>query len=213
MNGDQYYQPLTDDYNNSGNQTNPYTTNENTNQFQPLQIQVNQQFNADGTRIIYKTPCNPGIFMMIFCNIYIILFGGTISFMMFYQKVTIYYCFVPLVFPLVGFATLIFATIRTTINYDQYFETIIIRKKKFLFCFNRKRKIQLNEIEQIIVESYMESGEDNDYPYFRIKFKLKIGKEIEACHESDDHGEGRGVLLALKNALPQNTPFGGNLVK
>ena len=213
MNGDQYYQPLTNDYNNYAYKASPYITSINSNQSQLPPIQVNQEFNADGTKIIYKTPCNAGIFMMIFCNIYIILFGGTISFMMFYQKVTIYYCFIPLIFPLLGFSVLIFSTIRTSINYDQYFGTIIIRKKKFLFCFNRKKQIQLNDIDQIIVDSYMESGEDNYHPYFSIKFKLKNGKEIEACHESNDHGEGRGVFVALKNALPQNTPFGGNLAK
>ena len=181
---------------------------------QPLtQIQVNLEFNTerDGTIIIYKTPCNAGIFTMVFCMFYIIIFGSTISFMMIYQKVSIYFCFIPLICPILGFAVLIFSTIRTSINYDQIFGTIIIKKKKFLFCFNRKKEIQLNDVELIIVESYMESGEENDYPYFRVKFKLRNGEEIEACKESNDHEEGREVFGALKKALPQNTRFGGDL--
>ena len=210
MDGDNYFQPLTNDYNESLNKKAPSSNNYSNQNLPP--IQVNQQFSADGTIIIYKTPCNAGIFMMIFCYIYIILFGSVISFMMFYKKVTIYFCFIPLIFPLLGFSGLMFATIATYINYDKYFGTIIIKKKKSLFCFNRKKQIQLNDIEQIIVESYMESGEDNDFPYFRIKFKLKNGNEIEACHESNDNGEGKRVFMALKNTLPQNTPFGGNLV-
>lgn len=206
MNTDPYYQPLTNDYNTPLNNSTPYNSNQN----QPS-IQVNQSCNNNGSNIVYKSPCNAGIVMMGICSIFVLLFGGSIIFMMLYQGIKIYFCLIPLIFFLIGLAMLIFGNMGSSISIEPYFGTIIITKKKFLFCFNRKKIIQFNEIQQVIVESYMSHGEEDDYPYFRVKFKLKDGKEIEACSDSNDHGEGRKAFEAIKNALPQNIPFGGDL--
>ena len=201
MNGNQYYQPLTNDYYKSSNST----TNQN-----QTPIQVNLPTNSDGTLILYKSANNCGIVMMVICYIFVIIFGGSISYLMFSRGVWFVYAMIPLIFPLIGIAGLIFSTTRFSINYDKFFGAIIIKREKSLFCFNRKKKIQLNDISLIIIESYM-SGEDNDIPYFRVKFKLKDGKEIKALSESNGNGEGRQAFLTIKNNLPENTPFGGNL--
>ena len=46
----------------------------------------------------------------------------------------------------------------------------------------------------------------------RVTFKLLDGKEVKGLEIDDESKkEGRNAFLMLRNNLPQNIPFGGNL--
>ena len=71
----------------------------------------------------------------------------------------------------------------------------------------------MNDIRLLIVDSFMKSGEEEDFPYFKIKFILKNGKELEVYSGPNNKEEGRIAFQTLKNNLPENMPFGGNLAQ
>ena len=101
MNGNQYFQPLTNDYNKSSNST----TNQN-----QTSIQVNLPTNSDGTLILYKSANNCRIVIRVIFYIFVIIFGGSTSYLMFSIGVWFVYAMIPLIFLLIGNAGLIFST-------------------------------------------------------------------------------------------------------
>ena len=134
---------LTSDYNTPNNQT-PFSQN-NANQ-----NQSSIQDSGNEISVTYRTPCE--------CVVYIIICNSL--FLMFSQNEDILICLIPLVITLIGLLMGIYITLETSINVEPYFGIITIKDKKLFCCFNRKRKVQINELQQIIVESYVSYGEE-----------------------------------------------------
>ena len=203
-----YYQPLTNDCNNSNNST-PYSkNNENQN---PLQIQENQQnISKDKGNNTYTTP-KDSCYYFCECIIYGLIFLGfivslTLFFIEFHPS-----CLGALFLSLIGFFIgLILPPNSYSINIDTYLGIITITVRKFFSCFNKKKKIRIIDIQQVIVESYFPY--DESLGRSRVAFKLLDGKEVKGLEIDDESKkEGRNAFLMLRNNLPQNIPFGGNL--
>ena len=203
--------PLTSDYNTPNSQT-PFSQN-NANQNQSS-IKVNQQqpYAGNGISVTYRTPCKCVIYIIICHSLFLIILGTTIFIIMFSQNVNILIYLFPLIITLIGLLMGICNTLGTSINVEPYFGIITITDKKLFCCFNRKRKVQINQIQQIIVESYVSRGDEYDYNYSKLMFKLVDGKEVKGFDMfDDDKKEGRNAFVILRSGVPQNIPFGGNL--
>ena len=100
----------------------------------------------------------------------------------------------------------------TYINVEPYFVIITIKDPKLFCCFNKKRKIQINQLQQVIIESYVSHSGEHDWNYSKIIFKLVDGKEVKGFDIMDEtKKEGRNAFLILRSIIPQNIVFGGNL--
>ena len=204
-----YYQPL---YGPTSNQPPNYPPPN-----QPP-IQVNQPYNSSGTNASYRTPCNciMGTIVVIF-----FLCGVGVFSMMFFIGISsgelgiIFSAFIPLIFAVVATVMGTVCSLYYSINVEAAFGTITIYKKKMCFCCNKKETIQVNELQQVIVQTdYSTNYEINGVHYnaFEIIFKLNDGREVKGCSGViDKNGEGRRAFVVMRNALPQNIAFGGNL--
>ena len=198
-----YYQPL---YGPTSNQPPDYPPIQN-----QAPIQVNQPYNSSGTNASYRTPCNCiiGTLVVVF---FITGFG---AFVMMILIGELLFSFIPLIFVIV--ATIIGSVcgLCYSIDVETAFGTITIYKKKMFFCFNKKEIIQVNSLQQVIVQTdYSTNYEINGVHYnaFEIIFKLNDGKEVKGFSGViDKNGEGRRAFVLIRNALPQNIAFGGNL--
>ena len=200
-----YQQPLTSDFNVSNNST-PYSNN-NQNQ---LQIKENQQ-NSSKDNNTYTSPFDAFQGCCQSCVYSISIFFFVISLTEFF--ITFNFAFLVGILPSLVFpisTALIFQGVYS-IRIEPLLGTITLTRKKFFFsCFNKKKIIQINEIQQVIVENYI--PEDLLYGNSRVIFKLVDGKEVKGLDIYDkDKKEGRNVFFMIKNNLPQSIPFGGNL--
>ena len=199
------------DYNTQNNQT-PYSKNNSNQSNSTNQVNQKQPYSGrgNGINVTYRTPCRCWIYVMICHCFFLIIFGTTIFFIMMSQKISIWICLIPHTFTLIGLLIGIFGTYGTSINVDPYFGIITITDRKLFCC--RKRKVQINELQQIIVENYVFHGYEYDSNYSRIIFKLVDGKEVKGFDILDDNSkEGRNAYAILKSGVPQNIAFGGNL--
>jgi len=126
---------------------------------------------------------------------------------------------------LIGLFPLLFAVVATIlgscislyviINISSTSGTIIINKKKMCFCFSKKEIVQINDLQQVTVQTdYSTHYEINGVHYdaFEIIFRLSDGREVKGCSGIiDKNGEGRRAFQIIRNALPSRIVFGGNL--
>ena len=207
-----YYQ--TNDYNTPLNNTYPQN---NPDMYQPP-IQVNQLYNSSGANAIYKSPLD-----FIVCVIVTMFFiiGTGAAVLLFYFGIssgdtgqTLAGLF-PLLFTLISCIMGSLVTVYSSINIQTYLGTIIINKRKMCCCFNKKEILQIDDVQQVIVQTdHSTSYEINGVSYsaFEIIFKLRDGREVKGLHGViDKDGEGRKAFAIIRNALPQNIAFGGNL--
>ena len=102
-----------------------------------------------------------------------------------------------------------------SITVDYKLQAVIIKSKRMCFCFSKSKTIQIKEIHQVIVQTdptnvYTCNG--FRYNAYEIIFKLVDGREVKGCSGLIDvHNEGARVASILRNALPQNIIFGGDL--
>jgi len=209
-----YYQPITNDYNTPLN--NEYPQN-NPNMYQPP-IQVNQPYNSSGANAIYRSPLN-----CIICVIVTMFFimGTGIAVLMVYLGISsgdtnlLFIALFPLLFTLISCIMGSLMSVYFSINIQATFGTIIISKKKMCCCFSKKEILQINDVQQVIVQTdYSTTYQINGVPYsaFEIIFKLRDGREVKGLSGViDKNGEGRKAFVIIRNALPQNIAFGGNL--
>ena len=203
-----YYQPL--------NAGIPYQNNPAPYQQQP--IQVNQPVSSYGSDATYKTPCNciVGFIVVIF----FIVGVGVFSFMLADgisrgHSQTILFAFLPLIFAVVATILGSCISLYVIINISASLGTIIINKKKMCFCFSKQEVVQINDLQQVIVQTdYTTNYEINGVHYnaFEVIFRLSDGREVKGCSGIiDKNGEGRRAFLIIRNALPPRIAFGGNL--
>ena len=213
QNNELYYQTLDGP---TSNQSPNFPSQNTPDQYQPP-IQVNQPYNSSRTNIHYRTPIN-FILVLMFFSFFFTGIGVTIQ--MFSEMSSddnqyIYFNFFPLIFTLVAIILGSILSLYYVIDIETSFNTIIIKKVKICCCFNKKTIIQINELQQVIVQtdystSYSIFGAT--YNGFEIIFKLVDGREIKGFSGViDRNDEGRKAFNLIKNALPHNISFGGNL--
>jgi len=213
------YQPTTSDgipYQQATTGGIPYQQNTPA-QYQPP-IEVYQPVNSYGSDVTYRTPCNciVGFIVVIF----FIVGVGVFSFMIVNgistgQTQTILMAFIPLIFSVVATILGSCISLYVIINISATSGLIIINKKKMCFCFSKQEVVQINDLQQVIVQTdYTTHYEINGVHYdaFEVIFRLSDGREVKGCSGIiDKNGEGRRAFQIIRNALPQRIVFGGNL--
>ena len=122
-------------------------------------------------------------------------------------------------FPLVILLVSIFLGSRFNVSHsiivNHYLQTVIIKSKRMCFCFSKSNSIQIKEIQKVIVQidhttTYNINGVD--YDAFEIIFKLIDKREVRGCSGViNKNNEGARAASVLRNALPPNVIFGGDL--
>ena len=204
-----YYQPST-------TPEIPYQQNAQT-PYQPP-IEVYQPVNSYGSNVTYKTPCNciVGFIVTIF-----FIVGIGVSLLMVTTGIlngdteTILFGFTPLIFSLVATILGSCISLYAIINISATSGLIIINKKKMCFCFSKQEVVQINDLQQVIVQTdYTTNYEINGVHYnaFEVIFRLSDGREVKGCSGIiDKNNEGRRAFQIIRNALPSRIIFGGNL--
>ena len=198
------------DYNTPNNQI-PFSSN-NANQNQSS-IQLNQQqpYDDNGNIFTYTTPFGCSACLTLFLSISTLTGGTLLFFNMYFQDTDKLKWIIPFFINLIGFFLGI-TTLKTSIKIDLHSGIIEITDTKFFCCFNGHRKVQINDIKQIILKNYLKSVENGNNYNSKLIFKLVNGKEVKGFDISDDHEkEGRNAFEILRNVLPKNIPFEGNL--
>ena len=206
LNNGQYPQPLYDSPTNFPPQNTPP-------QYQPP-IQVNSPV----SNAHYKTPCN--CIVGCICVAFFIVGIGASALMISTgisvgNSEQILFGLIPLVFTSVAVILGSCISLYFSIDIENSFGTIIIKKVKLFFCFSKKEILQVNDLQQVVVQTdYSTTYEINGVHYdaFEIIFKLNDGREVKGCSGViDKNGEGRKAFNIVRSALPQNIAFGGNL--
>ena len=121
----------------------------------------------------------------------------------------------PLVFSIVATVLGIKYDLCASITVDQYLQTVVIKSKKMCCCYSGSNIIQISEIQQVIVQiDQTTSYRINrvNYNAFEIIFKLVNGREVRGCSGViNKNNEGARAASILRNGLPSNIPFGGEL--
>ena len=121
----------------------------------------------------------------------------------------------PLVFSIVATVLGIKYDLCASITVDQYLQTVVIKSKKMCCCYSGSNIIQISEIQQVIVQiDQTTSYQINrvNYNAFEIIFKLVNGREVRGCSGViNKNNEGARAASILRNGLPSNIPFGGEL--
>ena len=100
------------------------------------------------------------------------------------------------------------------IQIDNYYGIIVIKQRKISFCFNKTRKIQINEVKEVSIESdtTMYTINGKRYGSFRIIIRLNEGRRIKVCKDViDKDNESKKAFNILRRGLSQNIPIVGNL--
>ena len=179
-------------------------------------IQVNQPIY--GKNAFYKTPCNfiTGCIVVSFfiagigASVLMIVVGISSG-----QTEMIFFGLIPLLFAVIATILGSCSSLYVTINISPTFGNIIINKKKMCFCFNKQEILQINDVQQLIVQTDPHTTyEINGVQYnaFEVIFKLSDGREVVGCSGIiDKNGEGRRAFQIIRDSLPPKVGFGGNL--
>mgnify|MGYP006873163350 CR=1 FL=1 len=179
-------------------------------------LQVNEP--NYGKSAFYKTPCNciMGCLVVVF-----FIVGIGVSVLMISMGIandetqTALFGLIPLIFAVIATIMGSCISLYVTINISATLGTIIINKKKMCFCFSKQEVLQINEVQQVIVQTdYSTTYEINGVQYnaFEVIFKLIDGREVVGCSGIiDKNNEGRKAFQILKDSLPQKIGYGGNL--
>ena len=186
-------------------------------------LTVNQGYNSNympgpGSNVTYTTPCNciTGALVTVF-----FIFGTTFFIVLIALAISnqdgkfVLISLFPLVFSIVATVLGIKYDLCASITVDQYLQTVVIKSKKMCCCYSGSNIIQISEIQQVIVQiDQTTSYRINrvNYNAFEIIFKLVNGREVRGCSGViNKNNEGARAASILRNALPPNIPFGGEL--
>ena len=201
----------------------PYQQN-NPIPYQQQPIRVNQPIRSykkkkkKKSKATYKTPCNCIIGTIVSV---VFIFGvGYFSYMIATgissgQSKKILLAFIPLIFVVVATILGSCENLYVIINISSTSGIIIINKKKMCFCFSKQEFVQINDLQQVIVQTDKTTRYNifgGRYYSFEVIFKLSDGIEVKGCSGIiDKDGEGRRAFQTIRNALPPRIVFGGNL--
>ena len=193
--------PLTNDDHTPNKEDQSPKTNDDQNQ---SPVQVNQPCTDNGiNNNTYKTPTES---VIISTSIFLILIGFSYTLFMALFELPI----APIIFTniITVFGILMgCSVIFTSIKVDPYFGTITIMNKRFLlFCCNIKQKLQIDRLQLVNIER-----DPKKKTLIRITFKLIDEKEIKVEINDRNGEESKKIFLFLRNNLPQNIAFSGEL--
>ena len=186
-------------------------------------LTVNQGYNSNympgpGSNVTYTTPCNciTGAIVTIF-----FIFGTTFFIVLIALAISngdgkfVLISLFPLVFSIVATVLGSKFNLCASITVDHYLQTVVIKSKKMCCCYSGSNIIQISEIQQVIVQiDQTTSYRINrvNYNAFEIIFKLVNGREVRGCSGViNKNNEGARAASILRNGLPSNIPFGGEL--
>ena len=186
-------------------------------------LTVNQEYNTNympgpGSNVTYTTPCNCiiGAIVTVF-----FIFGTTFFIVLIALAISnqdgkfVLISLFPLVFSIVATVLGIKYDLCASITVDQYLQTVVIKSKKMCCCYSGSNIIQISEIQQVIVQiDQTTSYRINrvNYNAFEIIFKLVNGREVRGCSGViNKNNEGARAASILRNTLPPNITFGGDL--
>ena len=186
-------------------------------------LTVNQGYNSNympgpGSNVTYTTPCNCiiGVIVTVF-----FIFGTTFFIVLIALAISnqdgkfVLISLFPLVFSIVATVLGIKYDLCASITVDQYLQTVVIKSKKMCCCYSGTNIIQMSEIQQVIVQIDQTTSYRINRVYyndFEIIFKLVNGREVRGCSGViNKNNEGARAASILRNALPPNIPFGGEL--
>ena len=186
-------------------------------------LTVNQGYNSNympgpGSIVTYSTPCNCIIATV--TTFFFIMGSSTFILMIALAIANQDGKFVLIsLFPLfiIVFVTVLGSKFNlcTSITVDHYLQMVIIKSKRICCCFSKTNTIQIGEIQYVIVQidhktNYNINGVN--YNAFEIIFKLVNGREVRGCSGViNKSNEGARAASILRNALPPNISFGGEL--
>ena len=163
----------------------------------------------------YKTRFN--ILSCIFFLVGIVLGGGTIIFINFnYIKrsdkniIYIFLFIFAIMFTCVGGNLPLYISFHI----DTYIEIIKVKTVKLFFCFNKSKKIQINDVQKIIIQKdvsvkYVINGKQVDA--IEVIFKLNNESEIKGCSGVfNTNNECNKIYNFLRFSLPENILVEGN---
>jgi len=191
------YEPLTD--------TNSCQQNELTPEEPP--IQISEPINSYGRNVTYRTPCQCS------CKVCALLYGvflSCVAMSAFIISIGIYQNQIKLIFiglfPLIHSSIILFygssEYIFDIINISPTLGTILFKSISYLFCIDKRKVIQINDLDKVCITTSENS--------FEIIFKLSDGKEFRIyAGKCNGKVEGRKASQILRNALPQRVKFSG----
>ena len=184
---------------------------------------INQGYNStnmpgSGSNVTYTTPCNCAVggvitlFFIVGTSMFIIMIVYAISNQD--GKLALVSLF-PLFISILAIVLGSKKNLCYSIIVDHYLQTVVIKSKRMCFCFSKYNTIQIGEIQQVIVQiDHTTSYQINRVYYnaFEIIFKLVNGREVRGCSGViNKNNEGARAASILRNALPPNITFGGDL--
>ena len=189
--------------------------------YQQEPLTVNQGYSpniAPGSNATYTTPFNCIVccivvtFFIIGTTIFIVLLAIGLS----NDSTTLTICSIcPLIFTLIAIIFGIRFNISSTITIDNNLQTVFITSKKICTCCSKSNSLKISDIKQVIAQIDSSTHyEINDVPYnaFEIIFDLVDGRQITGCTGViDKDGEAQRAISILRNSLPSNIIFIGDL--
>ena len=107
-------------------------------------------------------------------------------------------------------------TLYYKITIDQVQQIIIIKNIKLCFCFNKTKKVQIDQVVKVIVQtdhSMVYRINQATYFSFKIIFELGDGSNFIGCAGSiNKNNESQKAMNIIRSALPQHIYFEGDLV-
>ena len=187
----------------------------------PIEVDETTKANLENpppSKLNYRTPCNS---IECVISIICIIVGISGSIIMLQDSISndkefknILFSFCPLVFTLAGLLIGFISDFYVFIQIDNYYGIIVIKQRKISFCFNKTRKIQINEVKEVSIESdtTMYTINGKRYGSFRIIIRLNEGRRIKVCKDViDKDNESKKAFNILRRGLSQNIPIVGNL--
>ena len=169
----------------------------------------------------YSTPIN--IYILIPITIALMAGIGIVSYSIFStilynDKSKLLIGLLGLFFLLIGIFIGSRSSILTSITVDYNLGVIIFKTKKICFCFSISNIIEIKQINKVIIKNdfktTIKTGRRSLHFAFGIFFKLTDGTKVEGCSGLiDKNHEGKKVFRFLKNTLPKNIIFTGNLAR
>ena len=190
-----------------------YSTQNSSEKLTPMNQDVNPSYNFNVANlpksVTYKTPCLFGLACVLIPFFIMLITISCIIIIQDFNQTPVYFSLIPFFCSFIFYIFLSIMTIFTKIHIDNSVGIITKTEVKFLFCFNKSMKIQINDVKRVFTMKEQVDEDDKRYK-FRIFFRLLNGKTIEGC-EISSRNECNRAMKILRNGLPKNVIFNDNI--
>ena len=187
----------------------------------PLEVEEPMIYDncGPGNNMIYKTPSEFVLCIIVYS---FLVFSIPLQTFFIYDLIRKggndmgFWNFFPFLFIIAALIAGSVATISSTIEIDSNLGIVIVYSKKAFCCCNKKRIVDIKDIQQAIVQTdpmthHRKNAKTGPY---EVIFKLLNGIDF-ICFKGvmNRNGEGVKFYKILRGALPQNIPITGNLTE